>query len=321
MPVDAAAHHSCLRGRSEWHRYTDESQRASLRLFQEAIAADPQFALAWAGLADTYFAMANTNLIPPREGYPKAREAALRGLAIDDSRAELYAVLAYVSRSLDWDWPRAEQEFLRALELNPSYAYGRGRYAILLSGLGRHAEAISEAERALELDPQSLLLHTSVGDVMFYAREYERSMVYYRRCLELDPGFEAAHTDLARSLEHLGRYDEALAEFLVAQLQRDGKPAPSPGLAVYYARARRREDAERVIAELTSMARDRFVSPWGLASYYAVAGDATRALDQLERAYDQRDGALVWIKVHPRLDGLRGEPRFRDLLAKMKLDL
>jgi serine/threonine-protein kinase len=320
-PVNPAAHVAYLKGRYTWNRYTTEAFQESLAHYREALEADPHYALAWAGLADSYEALANTNVIPPGEGYPKAREAALKGLALDDSRAELHATLAYVSRFHDWDWPKAEREFLRALELNPGYAYGRVRYANLLSGLGRHGEAIAEAERALELDPQSLVVHVAVGDVMFYAREYERSIHYYGRSLEIEPGFESGHTDLARSLEHLGRHDEALAEFLKAQPLRDGRPPASPGLALFYARVGRRAEADALIAELTALSRRRFVSAYGMASYYAVTGDNERALEWLERAYEQRDGTLVWLKVHPRLDGLRGEPRFRELLARMKLDL
>jgi serine/threonine protein kinase/tetratricopeptide (TPR) repeat protein len=319
-PVNPAAHVAYLRGRHVWGQYNVGAFRESLQYYREALDVDPQYALAWAGIADSYEALANKNLVPPGEGYPKAREAALKGLAIDESRAELHATLAYVSRFHDWDWAEAERGFLHALELNPGYAYGRARYANLLSGLGRHAEAIAEAERALEFDPQSLVVHVAVGDVLFYAREYERSMDYYRRSLEIDPNFDSGHTDLARSLEHVGRYNEALAEFLVAQSGRDGQPPPSTGLAIYYTRVGRQPEAEAVIGRLLELSRRQFVSPYGLASYYAVTGENERALDWLERAYAQRDGTLVWIKVHPRLDGLRSEPRFREILSKMKLD-
>jgi len=320
-PVNPAAHVAYLKGRHVWGQYNVEAFRESLEYYRQALDLDPQYALAWAGIADSYEALANKNLIPPGEGYPKAREAALKGLAIDDTRAELHATLAYVSRFHDWDWAEAERGFLHALELNPGYAYGRARYANLLSGLARHAEAIAEAERALEFDPQSLVVHVAVGDVMFYAREYERSMDYYRRSLEIEPQFDSGHTDMARSLEHLGRHDEALAEFLRAQPLRDGQPPPSTGLAIYYARVGRTAEAEAVIGRLLDLARRQFVSPYGMASYYSVIGDHGHALDWLERAYAQRDGTLVWVKVHPRLDGLRGEPRFRELLAKMRLDL
>jgi serine/threonine-protein kinase len=257
----------------------------------------------------------------PADAYAKAREAAERGLALDPSLAELHASLAYVHRFHDWDWARAERGFQRALELNPGYATGRRWYAQFLSGLGRHAEAIAEAERALESDPLSLVIHTAVGDVLFFARRYERAIAYYRRCVELDPTFGPGHTDMARALEHLGRHDEAIAEFRAGMGRAAGAETPaSTGLATLLAAAGRREEASTMLTQLIERAKTAYVSPYGIASAYAVAGENGMALDWLERAFAQRDGTLVWIKVHPRMDGLRAEPRFRELLARMRLD-
>ena len=320
-PVNPAAHVAYLQGRYLWNRWNTESFRHSLERYREAIEADPGYALAWAGLADSYATLGNTNAMAPAEAYVKAREAAERGLALDPSLAELHASLAYVHRFHDWDWARAERGFLRALELNPGYATGRRWYAQFLSGLGRHGEAIAEAERALELDPLSLVIHTAVGDVLFYARRYERAVSYYRRCVELDATFGPGHTDMARALEHLGRHEEAIAEFLVGVGHTPGGGMPaSTGLATLLAAAGRREEAGAMIAALIERSQAAYVSPYGIASAYAVAGENAKALDWLERAYEQRDGTLVWIKVHPRMDGLRAEPRFRELLSKMKLD-
>jgi serine/threonine-protein kinase len=319
-PVNPAAHVAYLKGRFLWNRWNAESLKQSIAHFEQALAADPAYALAFAGLADAYSILGNTNAMPPDQAYPRARAAAQQGLALDDSLAELHASLGYVLRFFDWDWPRAEHEFQRALALNPGYATGRRWYAQFLSGMGRHEEAIAEAERALELDPLSLIIHTAVGDVLFYARRYDRAMAYYRRCLDMDPTFGPGHTDLARALEHTGRADEAIAEFLKDAPLADGGPEPSTGLAILYARAGRRGEAFATMDALLARARERFVSPYGIASFYAVVGQSATALDWLERAWAQRDGALVWIKVHPRLDGLRGEPRFRDLLARMRLD-
>jgi tetratricopeptide (TPR) repeat protein len=320
-PVNPAAHVAYLQGRFLWNRWNTESFRQSLERYREAIEADPGYALAWAGLADSYATLGNTNAMAPAEAYVKAREAAVRGLALDPSLAELHASLAYVHRFHDWDWALAEREFLRALELNPGYATGRRWYAQFLSGLGRHEEAIAEAERALELDPLSLVIHTAVGDVLFYARRYERAVSYYRRCVELDPTFGPGHTDMARALEHLGRNDEAIDEFLTGVGHAPGgEPPASTGLATLLAAAGRREEAAAMLAKLIERSKTAYVSPYGIASAFAVAGESAKALDWLERAYAQRDGTLVVIKVHPRMDGLRTEPRFRDLLAKMRLD-
>jgi eukaryotic-like serine/threonine-protein kinase len=318
--VNPAAHVACLQGSFLWNRFTGESVKEAILRYEEALAIDPNYAAAYAGLADSYIMLANHHILPPREGYSLGRKAAERGLALDESLAELHTSLAWVHRLFDWDWPAAERECMRAVQLNPGYAFGRSRYALLLSGMGRHEEAIAEAERAHELDPLNLLTYTVVGDTLFYARRFDRSVESYRKCLELDPTFGAAHTDLARSLEQVGRAEEAVEEFMRGTAGPDGLPRPSSGLAILYARAGRTDEAQATLHAVQALAHKQFVSPYGIASYYAVIGDNDRALDWLEKAYSERDGTLVWLKVHPRLDGLRGEPRFRELLARLRLD-
>jgi eukaryotic-like serine/threonine-protein kinase len=318
--VNPVAHVAYLQGSFLWNRFTGESVKEAIRRYEEALAIDPNYAAAYAGLADSYIMLANHHILPPREGYLLGRRAAERGLSLDESLAELHTSLGWIHRLFDWDWPAAERESLRAVQLNPGYAFGRSRYALLLSGMGRHEEAIAEAQRAHELDPLNLLTYTVVGDTLFYARRFDRSVASYRKCLELDPTFGAAHTDLARSLEQLGRADEAIEEFVRGTAGPDGLSRPSSGLAILYARAGRLDDARATLEGVQALAHKQFVSPYGIASYYAVIGDNARALDWLERAYSERDGTLVWLKVHPRLDGLRGEPRFRDLLARLRLD-
>ena len=239
--VNPAAHVAYLQGLFLWNRFTGESVKEAIQRFEEALAIDPNYTAAYAGLADSYIMLANHHILPPREGYSLARRAAERGLSLDESLAELRTSLGWIFRLFDWDWPAAERESLRAVQLNPGYAFGHSRYALLLSGMGRHEEAIAEAERAHELDPLNLLTYTVVGDALFYARRFERSLTPYRKCLELDPTFGAAHTDLARSLEHVGRPDEAVEEFVRGTAGPDGSPRPSSGLAILYARAGRLE--------------------------------------------------------------------------------
>ncbi len=318
--VNPAAHVAYLQGSFLWNRFTGESVKQAIQRYEEALVIDPHYAAAYAGLADSDIMLANHHILPPREGYSLGRKAAERGLQLDESLAELHTSLGWIHRLFDWDWPAAERECLRTIQLNPGYAFGRSRYALLLSGMGRHEEAIAEAERAHELDPLNLLTYTVVGDTLFYARRFERSVAAYRRCLELDPTFGAAHTDLARSLEQVGMADEAVEEFVRGTAGPDGLPRPSSGLAILYARAGRIDDARATLEAVKALAQKEFVSSYGIASYYAVIGENERALDWLEKAYSERDGTLVWLKVHPRLDGLRGEPRFRDLLARLRLD-
>jgi tetratricopeptide (TPR) repeat protein len=319
-PVNPLAHVAYLQGRYLWNRWTTESIQESLARYEEAIRLDPRYALAYAGLADSYSVLGNTNVLPPSEAYPRAKAAAEQGLAIDETVAELHTSLGYVHHFYEWDWPRAERQYLRAVQLNPGYATGRRWYAQFLAAMGRHQESIGEVERALELDPLSLIIHTAVGDVLFYARQYERAISYYRRCIELDPTFPPGHTDLARALDLVGRCDEALDEFLHGTTAPGARPVASPALALLLHRAGRRDEARETILAVLDREGPPLVSPWGVASYYAVTGETEQALDWLERAHVQRDGALVWLKVHPRLDGIRGEPRFRDLLVRMRLD-
>lgn len=318
--VNAEAHVAYLRGRFLWNRWSGDAVRESIGCYDEALRADPEYVLAFAGLADSYVTLGTTRELAPREAYPRARDAANRGLALDGSRGELHAALASVRQLEDWDWAGAEAEFLRALELNPGYAMGRARYALHLAWMGRHAEAREHVMRALELDPLSLIMHTVVGDVMFWGRRFEESIVYYRRCHEMDPTFGPGNTDLARSLEHTGRFQEALAQFRRGVTLPDGTVPPSTGLAILLWRAGERDEALRVMREVHALAATRYVAPFGIASFHAVAGETDEALGWLERAYRERDSSLVFLNVHPRLDGLRGEPRFRELLAAMRLD-
>ena len=276
--VDPAAHVAYLQGLFLWNRFTGETVKQAIQRYQEALAIDPNYAAAYAGLADSYIMLANHHILPPREGYSLARKAAERGLALDESLAELHTSLSWIHRLFDWDWPAAERESLRAIQLNPGYAFGYSRYALLLSGIGRHEEAIDAAQRAHELDPLNLLTYTVVGDTLFYARRFESSLTPYRKCLQLDPTFGAGHTDLARSLEQLGRTKEAVEEFVLGTTGPDGLPRPSSGLAILYARHGRLDDARTTMQAVLELSQKQFVSSYGIASYYAgVAQGASAA--------------------------------------------
>jgi len=319
-PVNPEAHVAYLQGRYLWNRWEPDSVRASIGHYERALAADPAYALAHAGIADSYNVLGNVGEMSHADAYERARTAAQRGIALDPSLAEPHASLGYVHRFRDWDWSAAEREFLRAIDLNPGYATAHRHYAQLLSNLGRHDEAIAAAERALELDPLSLIIYTAVGDVLFYSRRYDRAIEYYERCIALDPTFSPARTDLARALDFTGRSAEGVESFLLGTGAGKIAPPHNAGLATLLLRAGRRDEARAMIEALHEESKTRFVAPYGFASYYATLGDKVTALHWLERAHAERDGTLVWIKVHPRLDGLRGEPRFRELLRKMRLD-
>ncbi len=320
-PRDAAAYEAYLRGRFFWNRWTPESLRASISHYDEAIARDPRFALAYAGLADSWAVLGNVKAVAPAEAYPRAKAAALKALALDDELAEAHASLGYVRRFFDWDWPAAAASFERALELDPDYATAHRWYGQYLSGMGRHEDALRHVRRALALEPLSLIIHTAVGDVLFYARRYHDAIPYYRRAIELDSSFLAGRSDLARALEFVGQLDEATAEYQAAlQLAEGARADPSVGLANVHAVNGRRQQAQQILGALRARRERSYVSAWGLASVYAVLGETEAALEWLERAYSEHDSTLVLLKVHPRFDALREAPRFEALLRQMQLD-
>jgi tetratricopeptide (TPR) repeat protein len=310
-----------MRGRHIWNRFKDaEAMRTAIGFFERAIELDPLYARAYAGLGDSYAILGNVKAVAPEVAYPKARNALLQGLAIDDQLAELHTSLAFVQRYWEWDWEASRASLDKSLALNPGYSTTWRFYAHLLNGLGEHEEATERVLRALELDPLSLILHTSVGDTYFYARRYEQAMAYYRKCIEMDAGFIPAHTDLARALELAGRYEEALAEYkLAAHLASPDLPVPSAGLACVYGWMGRQDDARKIIQQLIDQSATRYVSPYGIGSIYACMGEADLALDWLEKAFEEHDQTLVWVKVHPRLDVLRGTERYARILERMGL--
>lgn len=316
------AYEAYLRGRHVWNQWkTPDGMRTAIGFFEKALELDPLFARAFAGLADGWNMLGNIKALPPGEAYPRAKTAAQQGLAIDDAVAELHTSLGFVHRHWDWNWEAAERSYRRAIALNPGYPIAHRWYGHLLAGLGRHDEAIAESARAVELDPLSLLIRGALGDSYFYARRYDEAIALYRETLDMDPTFLAGHTDLARALELSGRWDEAIAEFRAAEaLAPKGPPEPSSGLAHVYAAMGRREEALAIVGDLLELSKRRYVSPYGIGSIHACLGDAETALDWLEKAFAQHDQTLVWLKVHPRLDGLREHPRYRELLRKMGLD-
>jgi serine/threonine protein kinase/tetratricopeptide (TPR) repeat protein len=318
---DPEAYQAFLKGRFFWNKWTMENLRTSIEFYERAIEIDPGYALAWAGIADSYAVLGGIKAVPPAESFPKAKAAAQRALALDPALADAHASLGYVQRLFDWDWGSAERSFREAVRLNPSYATGHRWYGQFLSGLGRHNEALAEVMQAVDLDPLSIIIHTSVGDVLFYARRYGPAIEYYRKGLEMNPEFLAVHSDLARALEFSGEIDAAIGEYEKAiRLAGRSDADPSIGLANALAVAGRRSEALAVLDTLQTGRAERYVSPWGLASIYARLNEEGQALDWLERAYAERDSTLVWLKVHPRFDSLRNHPRFAALLKKMNLD-
>jgi serine/threonine-protein kinase len=302
-----------LRGRYQWNRRTPDGLMKGIEYFQQAISADPNYALAYAGLADSYNVLSTNAVRPPKEAFPKAKDAAEKALAIDDTLAEAHSALAFIKTVYDWDWPGAEREFKRALELNPNYSNAHYFYAFAhLLSMGRMGEADAEIKRALALDPFSLIINTNLGRTYHLARQYDKAIEQYRKTLEMDPNFPRAHERLQEAFEQKGMYQEAIAD-----LERVN-PESGARLRSAYEKSGVQGYWQMRI-EFDKESKQTYVAPYFTAVKYAALGDREQAFEWLEKAYQERDTWLVHLKVDPMLDSLRSDPRYANLLARMNL--
>ncbi len=315
--LNPEAHDAYLRGRFHWNKRAEAAVKKAIEYFQQAIESDPGYAMAYVGLADAYSILGYYGLLPPKESFPKAKAAALRALELDNTLGEAHTSLGYALYYYDWDWVAAEKEFQRALELNPRYPEAHLWYGNPLTGMGRHEEALSYARRARELDPLSVLIIAAVGWLAYYARQYGETIEQCRKAIEMDPNFAPAHLWLGMALEQTGKYDEALEESQKAVAFSGGSPHYRASLGYTYALSGRADEARKVLDELNELSGRMYVSPYYRAEIHAGLGEREEALACLGKAYEERANLLVFLKVEPRLDPLRGEPRFQALLRRM----
>jgi tetratricopeptide (TPR) repeat protein len=316
--VDPEAYEAYLRGRYHWNRRSEEGIRKGIEYFEEAIRLDPLYAQAHAGLAQAYDTLGSYSFITPEEAYTKARVAALHALEIDDNLSEAHVAMGGVLQNHLWDWAGSEEHFRRALAADPGNAGAYHWYSDLLSALGRSDEAVAAMRRAHEIDPLSLTVNMSLGACFFYARRYDDAVEQQRRTLDLDPNFAPAHRMMGGALEQLGRLDDAMTEYrTAAALSKD--LSANALLAHTLARAGRPDEARRIHAQLRADSEGRYLSPYSEAAIYVGLGETDAAFERLEEAFAIRDRGMVWIKVAPRLDPLRGDPRFDALLRRMNL--
>ncbi len=317
---DPEAFQSYLKGRYWWNKRTDEGIWKGIRYFEQAIEKDPLYALAYAGLADSYNMLGFYSMLPPKEAFPKARAAALKAMEIDENLAEAYPALAYARHYHDWNWAGAERDYQRALELNPNYASAHQFYGTFLLSTGRSEEGFARMRKARELDPLSLIINSAVGWLHYYARQYDVAIEQLKKALEMDPNFFLAHLWLGFALQEKGLFTEAETAYEKAKALSGGTPITIASLGHLYAVSGRREKAETVLKELFELSRKRYVSSYYIAVIYAVLGDKDRAFDWLERGFKERAQALVFLKVDPHVDPLRSDPRFTALLRKVGLE-
>jgi TolB-like protein/Tfp pilus assembly protein PilF/predicted Ser/Thr protein kinase len=316
--TNSEAYHLYLNGRYYWNKRTPEGLKKGIEYFNQAIEKDPGYALAYAGLADSYDVLPYYSVMTPKEAYPKARAAAMKALEIDESLAEAHTSLAHALWNYDWDWAGSERENKRSLELSPNYATGHQWYAWFLAAMGRHEEAVRESKRALEIDSLSLVINAHLGYAYYFGRRYDLCIDQTRKTIELDPGFALAHNNSGLCYEQLGKFQDAIAEFQKA-LQFAEDPLASAYLIHTYGRWGRRLEAQRELKKLLEAAKTKFVSPYFVATAYAGLGDKDRAFEWLETAYRERADWMTYLKVDPELDPLRSDPHFADLLRRVGL--
>jgi TolB-like protein/Tfp pilus assembly protein PilF len=316
---DPEAYRLYLRGRFYWNKRTEENFKKGAEFFQQAIELDPNYALAYAGLADTYILLGFYGVSAPQDTMPRAKAAAVRALDLDNSLAEAHTSLAYVLAFNEWNWTAAEKEFKRAIKLNPNYATARHWYGIFLVLISRPEEGIASVKRAQELDPLSLIINTEVGWAYYLTRQYDKAIKQYRATIELEPGFSVAHFFLGEAYAQKGMRKEAIAELRKAVELSGGSPLMKGVLGHVYALSGERDKALAILHELEQLMTKRYVSPFIFALFYVGLGDKDQAFIWLERAYEHKSILLGWINVEPMLNSLHDDERFADLLRRMNL--
>ena len=310
-----------LKGRYFLNRKTQVDAQRATDYFQQALAKDPNDAMAYAGLADSYSSLVfPLGAVAPREVMPKAKEAALRALAIDNALGEAHASLAYITFFYDWDWAAAEREFKRALELNPNNADTHHWYSHFLMGQGRVEESLTQSKRALELSPFDMLFNVHLGWHNLYARQYDQALEQIEKAIEMDENFAQAYPWRGLILEQQGKYAEAIAAFQKAiNLFPGGSSVAKAELAHAYAVSGDREAAQKIIAELQELAKTKYVSSFQIAAIYAGLGEKDEVFAWLEKAFAERSDGLVNLNAEQRFDNLRSDPRFTDLARRVRL--
>jgi len=317
--ASSEAYQLYLKGRFYWNKRTPADIQKSVPFFEQAIEKDPKYALAYTGLADAYALIPVYTREPAREYMPKAKEAALKALALDDTLAEAHASLGQITDYYDYDFVSGERELRRAIELNPNYAPAHQWLAEHLSPLKRTDEAIAEIKRALELDPLSLIMNRIYGDVLVDARRYDEAIAQYKKTLELDPNFPTAHYFLGRAYEFKGMYDEAVDEYTKSQGISIIPPEKIQKLKEVYAKSGWKAYLQMSIDLLLPDSQRPLFPPYAIASFYARLGNKDETMKWLEKGYEERDFRITLISVSQEFDSVRSDPRFRELVRRMGL--
>ena len=314
------AHEAYLKGLYFWNKITEPGMKEAIAYFQQAINLDPGYAEAYASLGSCYGILGNLTAIPPDESFPRNKAAALKALELDDAVSEAHAQLGYASVFYDHDWPRAEIEFRRALELNPSNANAHRGLAQYFVSNARFDDSLVEIEQARKLDPLSLGINSDQGWFLHFARRPDEAIAQLRKTLELDPSFGVAHFTLGNAYELKGEFDQAISEYQTAIALSGNLSGRIGSLGHAYALAGKKDDARQILKRLKELSRHGYVSPYHTALIYIGLGEKEEAFAWLGKAANDRYWMMAFLKVDPRLDPLRSDPRFRDLLRRVGLE-
>jgi TolB-like protein/predicted Zn-dependent protease len=306
-----------LRGRQFWNMRNEEGLKKAIGFFEKALSADPNYAKAYTGLADSYATLALLEFMAPHDAYPRAKEAVAKALSLEPNLAEAHTSLGLIKFQYDWDWQGAEEELREAVSINPSYAAAHHFFADYLKAMGRFDEALSEIEKAQELDPLSLAINTGVGHVLYLSRQYDRAIEQYKRAVELDPNFMATHVWFGRPYLQKGMYAESISELETA-VRLSGESTLALGMLGHgFASAGQKEKALEVLGKLAERAKTRYVPSYWVAVVYNGLKDRAETMAWLNKAFEERSSWLVWTNVEPRFDWLRGDEEFSALMKAM----
>jgi eukaryotic-like serine/threonine-protein kinase len=316
---DPEAYRLYLQGRHHWNRWTEEGFYKAIGYFLQAVEKDPGYALAFAGVADSYVLLGWNSYLSPKDAFPRGRAAAMSALELDPGLGEAHASLAAVLWLYDWHWPEAQSEFKRSLALNPSYPTGNHWHAEFVMTMGHPTEAIAKMKNSQELDPLSLIINVAIGWACYMARRYDEAIEQLLRTVELDPHYPVAHWILGLLYRITGRHNLAISAGEKAVDLSGGSPLTRAALAHTYGVSGRASEARQALDDLTQLAKRTYVAPHFFAGVYIGLGDNDRAMEYLEKSHDEHCHWLLYLHIDPSLDALRSTPRFQDLLKRVGL--
>jgi eukaryotic-like serine/threonine-protein kinase len=318
---DAEAYGLYLKGRHHWNRWTEEGFYKAIEYFQQAAQKDPSYGLAYAGVADSYVLLGWNSYLPPKDAFPKGKAAAAEALRLEPDLAEAHTPTAAGLWLHDWKWPEAEKEFERSVALNPCYPTASHWYAEYLMTMGRHDEAIARMKKSQELDPLSLIISVAIGWTYYMARRYDEAILQIRRTFELDPNYPVANWVLGLVLRKMGRFEEAIAEGEKGVRSSGGSPLIRASLAQSLGAAGKKVQAREILEDLSGIAKEKYVAPYFFAGIYTGLEEEGRAMEYLEKSYEEHSHWLIYLHMDPGMDGLRSSARFQELLRRVGLPL